>query len=44
MLAGIRCIVCDGNGFVPGIDYPFAVDNVRDFVAFLRGCGGFEIW
>jgi hypothetical protein len=44
MLAGIRCIMCDGNGFVPGIDYPFAVDNVRDFVAFLRGCGGFEIW
>jgi hypothetical protein len=23
--------------------YPFAVENVREFVAFLRECGGFEI-
>jgi hypothetical protein len=22
----------------------FSVDNVRDFAAFLRDCGGFEIW
>jgi hypothetical protein len=25
-------------------DYPFSTTNVREFVAFLRGCGRFEIW
>jgi hypothetical protein len=39
MLTGIKCNACDGNGFVPGFltHYPFSVDNVRNFVAFLRG-------
>ena len=23
--------------------YPFAVENVQEFVTFLRGCGGFKI-
>ena len=46
MLIGIKCNACDGNGFVPAFStyYPFSVDNVRNFVAFLRGCGGFSIW
>jgi hypothetical protein len=46
MLTGIECNNCDGNGFVPAFStyYPFSTDNVRNFVAFLRGCGGFSIW
>jgi hypothetical protein len=46
ILTGIKCNACDGNGSVPGFltRYPFSVDNVRNFVAFLRGCGGFVIW
>jgi hypothetical protein len=24
--------------------YHFSVENVQGFVAFLRDCGGFEIW
>ena len=46
ILIGIKCNACDGNGFVPAFStyYPFSVDNVRNFVAFLRGCGGFSIW
>jgi len=46
MLTGIKCNACDGNGFVPAFStyYPFPTDNVRNFVAFLRGCGGFSIW
>jgi hypothetical protein len=45
-LTGIKCNKCDGNGFVPAFStyYPFSTDNVRNFVAFLRGCGGFSIW
>jgi hypothetical protein len=46
MLTGIKCNNCDGNGFGPAFStyYPFSTDNVRNFVAFLRGCGGFSIW
>jgi hypothetical protein len=34
-----------GNGKVrpPEASYPFSVDNVREFIAFLRDSGGFEI-
>jgi hypothetical protein len=41
MLTGIKCNNCDGNGFVPAFStyYPFSADNVRNFVAFLRGDG-----
>jgi hypothetical protein len=45
------CNVLDQAGVpaLPGMDYvltgrDFHVSNVRNFVAFLRGCGGFEIW
>jgi hypothetical protein len=46
ILAGIKCNGCHGNGFVPGFltHYPFSVKNVRNFIAFLRGSGGFVIW
>lgn len=30
--------VCSPN------NYNFTVENVQEFVAFLRDCGGFEIW
>ena len=37
--------VCDGCGFHrPSFSTPFSVENVRNFAAFLRDCGGFEIW
>lgn len=43
---GIRCNQCGGDGHVrPEIEnYPFNVENVQEFVTFLRGCGGFEIY
>jgi hypothetical protein len=43
---GIRCNACGGNGVVDDwvTFYPFSVENVRRFVAFLRGSGGFEVW
>lgn len=39
------CNGCDGRGRVrpSEADYPFSVENVEAFVAFLRDCGGFEI-
>lgn len=42
---GIKCNSCDGTGYVRSLatNYPFAVDNVREFITFLRGCGGFRI-
>lgn len=44
-LGGIKCNNCDGSGYVrPNADnYPFSVENVIEFIAFLRDCGGFEI-
>src|SRR5262249_52770303 len=38
---GIQCNACDGEGFVrPDIEhYPFSIENVREFVIFLRGYG-----
>jgi hypothetical protein len=42
---GIPCNGCGGSGHTEDYAtyYGFDVDNVRKFVAFLRGCGGFEI-
>ena len=43
---GVKCPSCNGEGYVRPwrSHYPFAVENVQDFITFLRGCGGFEIW
>jgi hypothetical protein len=45
LASGIRCNACAGEGHVRSwlAQYPFDVENVREFVAFLRGCGGFAI-
>lgn len=42
---GIKCNSCDGRGYVrpDSTHYPFSVENVQRFVAFLRDCGGFNI-
>lgn len=42
---GTKCNACDGEGYRRPWEthYPFDVDNVRGFVTFLRGCGGFSI-
>ena len=39
------CNGCDSSGQVRpwSANYPFDEDNVREFAAFLRDCGGFEI-
>ncbi len=39
------CNGCDSTGKVRPIDcwYHFSVENVQEFVRFLRDCGGFEI-
>lgn len=44
-ITGIKCNACDGKGTVrPRVaQYPFSVENVQEFVAFLRSCGGFQI-
>jgi hypothetical protein len=43
---GMKCNVCNGEGYIrpSACNYPFAVENVQEFIVFLRGCGGFEIW
>lgn len=40
------CNGCQGAGKTPHPDtqYPFTVENVREFTTFLTACGGFEIW
>ncbi|WP_278937909.1 hypothetical protein [Pseudomonas helleri] len=40
------CNACDGHGQVANVEtyYPFATDNVREFVAFLKDSGGFAIY
>jgi hypothetical protein len=45
-VTGIKCNKCDGTGSVRpwACRYPFTVENVQEFVAFLRGCGGFAIY
>jgi hypothetical protein len=42
----IKCSQCDGKGMMRplGSDYPFDVENVQEFITFLRGCGGFRIY
>jgi hypothetical protein len=37
------CPMCDGQGKRPASDYAFSVENVREFTAFLRDCGGVVI-
>lgn len=39
------CNKCSGVGYVRPYKtyYPFSVENVEGFIAFLRDCGGFEI-
>jgi hypothetical protein len=41
----LLCNGCGGKGKVPDFatQYPFSVENVREFAAFLRECGGFSI-
>jgi len=45
---GLWDIAVDGNGAITlrpsDATYPFDVQNVQRFVAFLRECGGFRIW
>jgi len=40
------CNVCEGAGYVRPFAtwYAFNVENVQEWVNFLRDCGGFEIW
>lgn len=42
---GKTCIQCGGVGTVESGDaaYPFSVENVQEFIGFLRHCGGFKI-
>lgn len=44
-LTGIKCNACEGKGTRKPLStwYSFDVENVTEFVAFLRECGGFEI-
>jgi hypothetical protein len=39
------CNACHGKGAVPhfATHYPFSEENVQEFAAFLRECGGFRI-
>lgn len=45
VLTGIKCNGCKATGYVRPWEcsYPFSVENVVKFVAFLRICKGFEI-
>lgn len=38
-----KCPQCDGTAQMPTNPYPFSVENVHEFMLFLRSCGGFEI-
>ena len=40
------CNACNRHGQVPNFEthFPFATDNVREFVAFLKDSGGFAIY
>jgi hypothetical protein len=40
----VECFACAGTGYAVANTFnPFTVENLREFVAFLRGCGGFAI-
>jgi hypothetical protein len=43
---GIKCNACNGEGYVRpwATWYAFEVENVQEFVTFLRASGGFAIW
>lgn len=43
--AANKCGVCDGKGKRQSFEanYPFATENVAEFVEFLKVCGGFHI-
>ena len=45
---GLWDIAVGGNGAITlrpsDATYPFDIENVQSFVAFLRECGGFRIW
>jgi len=43
---GIPCNGCKATGHRRPVDtmYPFDAEHVQEFVTFLRGCGGFQIW
>lgn len=45
LATGMRCNGCEATGYVRPWEthYPFSVENVTEFVTFLRSCGGFEI-
>lgn len=45
MVCANGCNACQGKGSVrpSATYYPFSVENVEGFIAFLRDCGGFEI-
>jgi hypothetical protein len=40
---GKVCPQCEGKGSYFTTTSPFSVENVKEFIAFLRDCGGFEI-
>jgi hypothetical protein len=44
-VGSLHCNVCHGKGQVANLDthYLFSVENVHEFAAFLRDCGGFRI-
>jgi hypothetical protein len=45
-LGGIKCNGCQGSGYVrpPEDNDRSSVENIIAFIAFLRDCGGFQIW
>jgi hypothetical protein len=45
LATGIDCNGCGTTGYVRAqwASYPFCIDSLKDFIAFLRDCGGFRI-
>jgi hypothetical protein len=45
-LDGVKCKGCNGTGYRRpwSCSYRFEVENVQEFVRFLRSCGGFKIY
>jgi hypothetical protein len=46
LVTGVKCNGCGGEGWIRPFSTwgRFNVQNVQNFVVFLRGCGGFAIW
>jgi hypothetical protein len=40
---GLKCFCCGGKGWIRS-NSVLGHDDVNKWIAFLRGCGGFEIW